>query len=82
MEQPKTWREAEEQLRDNAPIYNAVRLALQIPSIITDKGLGKDLKSALQKLKSSLASASEMAPATAKANPTQGLQQAQRLLSS
>ena len=82
MEQPKTWREAEEQLRDNAPIYNSVQLVLQIPSIPTDKSPGKDLKNALQKLKSSLVTASGMAPAAAKANPTQGLEQAQRLLSS
>lgn len=81
-EQPKTWREAEEQLRDNAPIYNAVRLALQVPSVSADKALSKELKNALQTLKSSLVTASGMAPAATKEKPTQGLEQAERLLSS
>lgn len=81
MKQPQTWREAEKQLRDNIPIYNALRLALQLPSIAGDTDNGKALRNSLHDMKMLLVAARKLAPSDVRARPPQGLEQAKHLLS-
>lgn len=80
MKEPQTWREAEKLLRDNIPIYNGLRLALQLPTIAGDLANGKALRNSLHNMKVLLLAAKKKAPSDVTARPPQGLEQANLLL--
>ncbi|KAF7587283.1 hypothetical protein BBP40_007476 [Aspergillus hancockii] len=73
------WPSVDRMLQENVPIYNGMKLALQINSIASDKSVAPGLKTRVNELGTLIANQKKAAPARAAEKPTLGLQQSQLL---
>lgn len=76
----KTWPEVDMRLQEIVPVYNGLKLALQVPEIAVDKSLHSDLRVRMNDLNMSIATSKKVAPENVKQRleqqPTAGYEQA------
>jgi hypothetical protein len=75
----KKWVQIDLMLQENVPIWNGIRLALQVNSIASEKTSAKSLKARLNELSKLIAKHKSMAPEEVQQKPTLGYKQAQLL---
>ncbi|BDD59650.1 hypothetical protein MPDQ_001769 [Monascus purpureus] len=75
----KDWYQADELLRENLPIFNGLKLALEVNGIDLQMSVKSSLESNLEQVRKQIAALMEMAPEKVKEKPTLGYQQAQLL---
>lgn len=73
------WNAINEMLKENAPIYNAMKLALQVNGISNDKSIAPGLKTRVNELGMLIANQKKAAPEKVLQNPSTGLVQSQLL---
>lgn len=69
------WHKIEDTLQQNIPIYNGIKLALQVNSISINKALSSDLKGRMDKLGKLITKQKKIAPEKVKEHPTEGYKQ-------
>ncbi|KAL1970881.1 hypothetical protein VTN77DRAFT_2715 [Rasamsonia byssochlamydoides] len=78
-EEPKKWHRVDRLLQENVPIWNGIRLALQVHGIAADKALATSLKARLGELSKLIAKHQSLAPEKIQQQPSVGYKQAQLL---
>ncbi|GES64183.1 hypothetical protein ATEIFO6365_0008025300 [Aspergillus terreus] len=73
----KDWVSIDRMLQENVPIYNGMKLALQVNGISNDKSIAPGLKTRVNELGMLIANQKKAAPERAQQNPTLGLEQSQ-----
>lgn len=71
----KDWVNVDLMLQENMPIYNGMKLALQVHGISNDKSVAPSLKTRINELGILIANQKKLAPEKAKQQPTRGLEQ-------
>jgi len=77
--QTKEWVRIDRMLQENVPIYNGMKLALQVNGIASDKALNNGLKACVNELERLIREQTKNAPAEVKEQPTLGYKQIQLL---
>ncbi|PTU17771.1 hypothetical protein P175DRAFT_0486426 [Aspergillus ochraceoroseus IBT 24754] len=75
----KDWVHVDRMLQENVPIYNGMKLALQVKGIQGDRPVHSGLKTRVSQLGMLIGNQMKMAPEKAQQRPTLGLKQAQLL---
>ncbi|KAH8423572.1 uncharacterized protein LDX57_001332 [Aspergillus melleus] len=75
----KDWTSVDQMLRDNVPIYNGMKLALQVHGISNDKSIAPGLKTRINELGILIANQKKLAPEKVQRKPTLGLAQSHLL---
>ncbi|KAE8352757.1 hypothetical protein BDV28DRAFT_120455 [Aspergillus coremiiformis] len=73
------WYEIDHMLQENVPIYNGMKLALQVNNISNDKSVASGLRSRVKELGTLIAKHTEAAPTRVLQRPTLGLEQSKLL---
>ncbi|KAI9930072.1 hypothetical protein ASPWEDRAFT_147632 [Aspergillus wentii DTO 134E9] len=71
----KTWVNADQMLQENIPIYNGMKLALQVKEVSQDKTISSGLKTRINGLNMAITSHKEMAPEKVMQQPSRGYEQ-------
>ncbi|KAJ9207226.1 hypothetical protein DTO164E3_500 [Paecilomyces variotii] len=69
------WYNIEDMLQQNIPIYNGIKLALQVNGIASNKALSSELKDRADKLSKLITKQKKNAPEKVKERPTEGYKQ-------
>lgn len=77
----KDWPRVDRMLQENVPIYNGMKLALQVNGIASDKAVSSGLKARVSELERLIREQKKSAPAEVKEQPTLGFKQSQLLVS-
>ncbi|KAE8152509.1 hypothetical protein BDV25DRAFT_65396 [Aspergillus avenaceus] len=75
----KEWRSIDQMLQENVPIYNGMKLALEVNGIAKEKSIAPGLKNRINELGALIANQKKAAPEEVKAQPSVGLEQANLL---
>ncbi|KAL2004192.1 hypothetical protein VTN02DRAFT_5841 [Thermoascus thermophilus] len=77
----KDWPRVDRMLQENVPIYNGMKLALQVNGIASQKAISSGLKARVSELERLIREQKKSAPAEVKEQPTLGFRQTQLLMS-